>query len=82
MRFSARNQLKGKIVDVKKGTTTAHVRLDIGGQIITALGTQAPNVVALVYVAAFGLDEGESITLYNATARRAYKIKLVDVRPV
>jgi pimeloyl-ACP methyl ester carboxylesterase len=32
-----------------------------GGQIISALGTDAPNVVALVYVAAFGLDEGESI---------------------
>jgi pimeloyl-ACP methyl ester carboxylesterase len=32
-----------------------------GGQIITALGTDAPNVVGLVYVAAFGLDEGESI---------------------
>jgi pimeloyl-ACP methyl ester carboxylesterase len=32
-----------------------------GGRIMTALGTDAPNVVALVYVAAFGLDEGESI---------------------
>ncbi|QGN33249.1 alpha/beta fold hydrolase [Microlunatus sp. Gsoil 973] len=32
-----------------------------GGQIITALGEDAPNVVGLVYVAAFGLDEGESI---------------------
>jgi pimeloyl-ACP methyl ester carboxylesterase len=32
-----------------------------GGQIITALGPDAPNVVALVYIAAFGLDEGESI---------------------
>ena len=32
-----------------------------GGQIVTALGTDAPNVVALVYIAAFGLDEGESI---------------------
>lgn len=36
MKLSARNQLKGKIVDVKKGTTTAHVRIDIGGQTITA----------------------------------------------
>jgi molybdopterin-binding protein len=36
MKISARNQLKGKIVDVKKGATTAHVRIDIGGQIITA----------------------------------------------
>ena len=32
-----------------------------GGQIITALGDDLPNVKALVYVAAFGLDEGESI---------------------
>jgi molybdopterin-binding protein len=37
MKFSARNQLKGKIVDVKKGATTAHVRIDIGGgNIVTA----------------------------------------------
>jgi pimeloyl-ACP methyl ester carboxylesterase len=32
-----------------------------GGQIITALGDNAPNVVGLVFIAAFGLDEGESI---------------------
>src|SRR2546429_2210046 len=32
-----------------------------GGQIITALGTDAPNVGALVYIAAFGLAEGESL---------------------
>jgi len=32
-----------------------------GGQIMTALGTDAPNVVALVYIAAFGLDKGESL---------------------
>jgi pimeloyl-ACP methyl ester carboxylesterase len=32
-----------------------------GGQIITALGTDSPNVVGLVYIAAFGLDEGESL---------------------
>jgi pimeloyl-ACP methyl ester carboxylesterase len=32
-----------------------------GGQVITALGSDAPNVLGLVYVAAFGLDEGESL---------------------
>lgn len=32
-----------------------------GGQIVTALGTDAPNAAALVYVAAFGIDEGESL---------------------
>jgi molybdopterin-binding protein len=36
MKLSARNKLKGKIVDVKKGATTAHVRIDIGGQVVTA----------------------------------------------
>jgi pimeloyl-ACP methyl ester carboxylesterase len=37
-----------------------------GGQIITALGTDAPNVVGIVYIAAFGLDEGESIGALQA----------------
>jgi pimeloyl-ACP methyl ester carboxylesterase len=32
-----------------------------GGQIMTALGTDAPNAVGLVYVTAFGLDEGEQL---------------------
>ena len=32
-----------------------------GGQIMTALGADAPNVAALVYIAAFGLDKGESL---------------------
>jgi molybdopterin-binding protein len=37
MKISARNKLKGKILEVKKGATTAHVRLDIGGgNIVTA----------------------------------------------
>lgn len=37
MKISARNRLKGKIVEVKKGATTSHVRVEIApGQIITA----------------------------------------------
>jgi molybdopterin-binding protein len=37
MRISARNQLKGTVIEVKKGATTSHVRVDIGnGQIITS----------------------------------------------
>jgi pimeloyl-ACP methyl ester carboxylesterase len=39
-----------------------------GGQIMTALGPDAPNVVGLVYVAAFGLDEGESLNQLLAGA--------------
>ena len=36
MKLSARNKLKGKIVDVKKGATTTHVKIDIGGSTITS----------------------------------------------
>jgi len=37
VKISARNILNGKIVEVTKGQTTAHVRIDIGGgTIVTA----------------------------------------------
>jgi molybdopterin-binding protein len=38
MRISVRNQLKGTVVEVKKGATTSHVRVDIGGggEIVTS----------------------------------------------
>ena len=36
MKLSARNLLKGTIVEVNKGQTTAHVRIDIGGTVVTA----------------------------------------------
>ena len=37
MRLSARNQIKGKILDVRKGATTAHVRVEIApNQVVTS----------------------------------------------
>jgi molybdopterin-binding protein len=37
MRLSARNQLPGKIVEVRKGQTTSHVQIDLGhGIVITS----------------------------------------------
>ena len=49
-----------EVLAVQDGPTIV-VGHSYGGQIITALGTDAPNVVGLVYIAAFALDEGESI---------------------
>jgi molybdopterin-binding protein len=58
MRISARNQIKGTVVEVKKGATTSHVRVDIGGgQIMTSsitneavddLGIKAKSSVIVV----------------------------------
>jgi molybdopterin-binding protein len=58
MRISARNQIKGTVVEVKKGATTSHVRVDIGGgQIVTSsitneaiddLGIKAKGSVVVV----------------------------------
>ena len=37
MKISARNKLAGNVVEVVKGATTAHVRIEIGGgRIVTA----------------------------------------------
>ncbi|HKY65256.1 MAG TPA: alpha/beta hydrolase, partial [Acidimicrobiales bacterium] len=49
-----------QVLAVQDGPTVVAAH-SYGGQVMTALGTDAPNVVALVYVAGFGLDEGESI---------------------
>jgi molybdopterin-binding protein len=36
MKISARNKLKGKVTEVKKGATTAHVRIDVNGTTVMA----------------------------------------------
>jgi pimeloyl-ACP methyl ester carboxylesterase len=49
-----------QVLDLQDGPTIVAGH-SYGGQIITALGTDAPNVAGLVYIAAFGLDQGESL---------------------
>jgi pimeloyl-ACP methyl ester carboxylesterase len=49
-----------QVLDFQDGPTIV-VGHSYGGQIITALGTDAPNVVGIVYIAAFAIDEGESL---------------------
>jgi pimeloyl-ACP methyl ester carboxylesterase len=49
-----------QVLEFQNGPTIA-VGHSYGGQIITALGSNTPNLVGLVYVAAFALDEGESL---------------------
>jgi molybdopterin-binding protein len=58
MRISARNQIKGTVIEVKKGATTSHIRVDVGnGQIMTSsitneavdeLGIKAKDKVTVV----------------------------------
>lgn len=55
MELSARNKLKGKIVEVMKGATTSHVRVDVGqGVIVTASITNEA-------VAELGLQKGDAV---------------------
>ena len=49
-----------QVLDLQDGPTVVAGH-SYGGQVITALGADHPNVVGLVYVAAFGLDQGESL---------------------
>jgi pimeloyl-ACP methyl ester carboxylesterase len=48
------------VLDLQDGPTLV-VGHSYGGQIITSLGTDAPHVTGLVYIAAFGLDQGETL---------------------
>jgi molybdopterin-binding protein len=49
VKLSARNMLKGRVVEVRKGQTTAHVRLDVGGRtVVTAsITNEAAEELAL-----------------------------------
>jgi pimeloyl-ACP methyl ester carboxylesterase len=49
-----------QVLEFQEGPTIV-VGHSYGGQIMTALGPDAPNAAGLVYIAAFGLDEGESL---------------------
>ena len=56
MKLSARNQIKGKIVEIHKGQTTAHVRIDVGhGVVITSSITNEA-------VDELGLKNGDAVT--------------------
>jgi molybdopterin-binding protein len=63
MKISARNQLKGIVVDVVKGATTSHVRIDIGNAIITASITNAA-------VDELGLAKGKTAIAVDQSLRR------------
>jgi molybdopterin-binding protein len=48
MKISARNRLKGKVVEVKKGSTSAHVRIEVNGAVVTAsITNEAANELGL-----------------------------------
>ncbi|MFK8252243.1 TOBE domain-containing protein [Ancylobacter terrae] len=49
MKLSARNVLKGKVIDIVKGATTAHVKIEVaGGEVITAsITNEAVDQLAL-----------------------------------
>jgi molybdopterin-binding protein len=49
MRLSARNIIKGKVLEVKLGSTTAHVRIDVGGGtvITSSITNEAVEALAL-----------------------------------
>ena len=49
MKLSARNQLRGTVKDVRKGQTTAHVRIDIGGGVMVtaSITNEAVDELAL-----------------------------------
>jgi molybdopterin-binding protein len=55
MKLSARNQLKGKIVDVVKGATTSHIRVDIGGGVIVT------SSITNEAVADLALNKGDEV---------------------
>lgn len=63
MKISARNQLKGKIVDIQKGSVNAIVKIDIGG------GNIISSTISLESIKELKLEIGkEAIAIIKATS--------------
>ncbi|HTR01793.1 MAG TPA: TOBE domain-containing protein [Thermoanaerobaculia bacterium] len=58
MELSARNQLKGKIVSVKRGTVVAEVSIEVGG------GQTIVSTISLASVDRMKLKEGDAVTAF------------------
>lgn len=56
MKISARNALKGKVVDIKEGVVTAVVTVDIGG------GNQVVSSITMESVRNLDLSKGSAVT--------------------
>ncbi|NLA81165.1 MAG: TOBE domain-containing protein [Chloroflexi bacterium] len=63
MKLSARNQLKGKITDIKEGAVNGIVTIDIGG------GNQVTATISMDSIKNLGLEVGkEAIAVIKATS--------------
>src|SRR5258708_37907341 len=64
MKLSARNQLKGKVVEVHKGATTAHVVVDLGH------GVKVTSSITNEAIDDLGLKVGDSVAAVIKGLRR------------
>ena len=55
MKLSARNQIKGRIIELHKGQTTAHVQIEIGG------GVRITSSITNEAVDELGLKNGDEV---------------------
>lgn len=63
MRLSARNQFKGKIVEIQEGAVNGIVRIDIGG------GNEITSTISMGSIRDLGLEVGkEAIAVIKATS--------------
>lgn len=57
MKLSARNVIKGKVVEIKRGAVAAQVRVDIGG------GNVLTSMITVDAVDDLGLQQGDEVSV-------------------
>ena len=57
MKYGARNQLEGKVVEIKRGTLMSRVRLDIPS------GSSMNSVMTLESLDDLGIKEGDTVKI-------------------
>jgi len=57
MKLSARNVLKGRVLEIKKGAVAAQVKVDVGG------GNVLTSMITVDAVEDLGLDRGREVSV-------------------
>jgi molybdopterin-binding protein len=82
MKLSARNQITGRVIDVRKGQTTAHVRIDTGNAVVITSSITNEAVDDLGPVHKLSKSTFDRVIYWVQPCLILYVVVVIDIEPI